>query len=301
MISSAYNAAHSGYQMYDYTSEDIVLSILQSGARYLEFNVFNSEFGQKAHPVVSMGYKTGEWKMMINDTPLELILEIIAKNAFTVYDSKEGVSNPDDPLFIGLNLNTNNNLDCLNLIAYLITNLFNERLLPNAYSFQNNDNIADIKMSNLTGKVILFASNGFQGSGLEEVVNYSWDNTDNNPNHSLQRLHYSKLSETGFNKHNLIEYNRTGFTIITPHMEGDIANNNYNPMLAFELGCQFVSMEFQYIDSNMDYYITKFKEHSFILKDENLQKGNINKSNKSPSNKTTTTKPTITKTTSKLK
>ena len=56
-ISSAYNASHSGYQMYDYTSEDIVLAVLQSGARYLEFSVFNSEFGANAFPVVSMGYK----------------------------------------------------------------------------------------------------------------------------------------------------------------------------------------------------------------------------------------------------
>jgi hypothetical protein len=43
-ICSAYNAAHTGYQMYDYTSEDMVLAVLQCGARYLEFNVFNSEF-----------------------------------------------------------------------------------------------------------------------------------------------------------------------------------------------------------------------------------------------------------------
>jgi hypothetical protein len=45
--------------MYDYTSENIVLSVLQSGARYLEFNIFNSEFGNKSYPVVSMGYKKG--------------------------------------------------------------------------------------------------------------------------------------------------------------------------------------------------------------------------------------------------
>ena len=44
-VASAYNAAHSGYQMYDYTSEKIVLSIIQSGVRYLEFNVFNDSLG----------------------------------------------------------------------------------------------------------------------------------------------------------------------------------------------------------------------------------------------------------------
>jgi len=265
-ISSAYNAAHSGYQMFDYTSEEIVLSVLQSGARYLEFNVFNSQFGSNAYPVVSMGYKTGEWKMMVTDTPLETIFETIANNAFKVYDGKEGVNNPDDPIFIGLNLNTNSNLDCLNLTAYLITKYFGDRLLPNAYSFQNNDHIADIKMSQLIGKVILFASDGFQGSGLEEIVNYSWDNTNNNPKHAMQRLHYSNITVSGFNKQELIDFNKTGFTIIVPHIEGDFWNTNYNPTLAFELGCQFVAMEFQYIDSNMDYYITKFKEKSFIMK-----------------------------------
>jgi hypothetical protein len=64
-------------------------------------------------------------------------------------------------------------------------------------------------------------------------------------------------------------------------------NTNYNPILAFELGCQFVAMEFQYIDGNMDYYITKYKQKSFILKDEALRAGKTNK-------KRTTTTPQTT-------
>lgn len=283
-VSSAYNASHAGYQMFDYTSEKIVLSTLQSGARYLEFNVFNSEYGSNAYPVVSMGYKKGEWKMTVVDTPLETIFETIANNAFKISDNKEGVENPDDPLFIGLNLNTNSNLDCLNLTAYLITKYFGERLLSNTYSFQNNDEIADIKMSQLIGKVIIFASDGFQGSGLEEVVNYSWDNTDNNPNHALKRLHYSELAKPGFDKNELIEFNKKGFTIIVPHVEGDFWNTNYNPVVAFELGCQFVAMEFQYLDSNMDFYITKYKEKSFVLKDDNLRAGKSKKNTKKNTN-----------------
>ena len=51
---------------------------------------------------------------------------------------------PDDPIFIGLNLNTNSNLSCLNLIGFLITKYFNNRLLDNTYSFQNTDKIAEI-------------------------------------------------------------------------------------------------------------------------------------------------------------
>ena len=272
-IASAYNTAHCGYQMYDYTSEKIVLSCLRSGARYLEFNIFNSEFGSKAYPVVSMGYKQGEWKMTINDIPLETIFEVIVNNAFKLNNGKEGVDNPDDPLFIGLNLNTNSNLKCLNLTAYLITKYFSERLLPNTYSFQNSDDIAKITLNQAQGKIIIFSSDGFQGSGLEEVVNYSWDNTNNNPNHSLQRLYYKDIIKPGFNKSNLLKFNKNGMTIIIPHQEGDFFTENYNPTIAFELGCQFISMNYQYIDVNMDYYITKFKISSLVLRDKEIRNG----------------------------
>jgi hypothetical protein len=271
-ISSSYNSAHSGYQMYDYTSELVVLSVLQAGARYLEFNIFNSEFGDNAYPVVSMGYKRGEWKMMVNDTPLEIIFQIIADNAFTINDSVNGVSNPEDPLFIGLNLNTNSNLGCLNLISFLINKYFSNKLLPNQYSYQNNDNIADMTLSQVSGKVIIFSSDGFQGSGLEEMVNYCWDNINNKPTHSLQRLHCSNITASTFDGNRLIEFNKKGFTIIVPHSEGDFFNTNYDTSIALGLGCQFIAMEFQYIDPYIDTYITLFKNRSLVLKEDNLLK-----------------------------
>ena len=275
-IASAYNAAHAGYQMYDYTSENIVLAALQSGARYLEFNVFNSEYGDKAYPVASMGYKNGEWKMMVNDTPMETILEIIANNAFKVYDGVEGCYNPDDAVFIGLNLNTNSNLSSLNLLAFLITKYFGDRLLPNAYSFQSSDVIGELTLAQVMGKVVIFSSDGFQGSGMEEVVNYSWDNTDSNTNHAMRRYLYSDLTKPGFDNQELIDFNRTGLSIVVPHKEGDFWNTNYNPVIAKQLGCQFIAMEFQYVDVNMDYYITLFKSRSMVMKDDDLLAGHTN-------------------------
>ena len=271
-VASAYNAAHSGYQMYDYTSETIVLSVLQSGARYIEFNVFNSEFGTNAYPVVSMGYKKGEWKMMVIDTPLEVIFDTISKNAFKISDGKFGVNNPEDPLFIGLNLNTNSNLSCLNLISMLILKYFRGRFLPSNYTFQNNGNIADIPLNQLIGKVVFFSSDGYQGSGLEEIINGCWDNVDNNPNHNLRRIHHSVFKEPKYDANKMIAYNKTGLTIIVPHIEGDFLNTNYDTIPAFESGCQFVAMEFQYIDGQMDSYITRFKDKSIVGKNKDLQK-----------------------------
>ena len=275
-IASAYNAAHVGYQMYDYTSQEIVLASLQSGVRYLEFNVFNSEYGDKAYPVASMGYKEGEWKMMVNDTPMETIFEIIANNAFKMHDGVEGCYNPEDAVFIGLNLNTNSNLSCLNLLAFLITKYFGDRLLPNAYSFQSSDDIGDLTLAQVMGKVVIFSSDGFQGSGMEEVVNYSWDNPNSNENHAMKRILYSDLTKPGFDKQELINFNRKGLTIVVPHQEGDFWNTNYNPIVAKELGCQFIAMEFQYVDVNMDYYITLFKTRSMVMKDDDLLAGRTN-------------------------
>lgn len=270
-IASSYNTTHSGYQMYDYTSELMVLKKLQCGSRYLEFNIFNNKFGSEAIPVVANGYKKGEWKMVLNTTPLEYCFDVIARNAFKIRTGDEGVPNPEDPIFIGLNLNTNNNIDCLDIVADLIIDYFRDKLLPTKYSFQSTDDFHSIKMNELMEKVIIFSSDGFQGSGLEELVNYSWDNVNNNPNHNMQRIHYSELNDDNFDNARLIEYNKKGLTIIVPHKEGDFLTKNYNPVKSFELGCQFVSMNFHEIDYNFDTYITEFKNNSILIKPKKLR------------------------------
>ncbi len=291
-IASSYNPCHVGYQMFDYTNEQVLLATLQSGARYIDLTIFNSEYGANAYPVVSSGYKKGEWKMMATDTPLETCFQTIANNAFKIKSGSNGVPNPEDPLFIGLNLNTNNNLDCMNVIAALAVKYFNERLLDSAYSYQNNSNIGNITMANLAGRVIFFSSDGFQGSGLEEIVNYCWDNYDNNPNHNLRRYYYKDLMVTGFDNVGLIDFNQNGLSIVVPHQEGDFYSGNYNPNLALSLGCQFVSMDYSYIDTNMDFYITQFKDTSFILKDTKLRNNTYTtKPNTTTTNSTTTTQP----------
>ena len=270
-INSSYNSAHAGYQMFDYTSEDIVLRKLQCGVRYFEFNIFNSEFGEKAIPVVSNGYKVGEWKLMLNNTPLEFCFDTIAKNAFKIKEGDSGVPNPEDPIFIGLNLNTNNNLDCLNILSDIILDYFRDRLLHTRYSYQSYENFPFVKLNQLMEKVVIFSSDGFQGSGMEELVNYCWDNVDNNPEHLMQRIHYSELEDENFNYKQLVQFNKKGITIIIPHKEGDFYTKNFNPMKALNYGCQFVAMDTHEIDYNLDTYISLFKSYSILIKPKELR------------------------------
>ena len=120
-------------------------------------------------------------------------------------------------------------------------------------------------------RVIIFASDGFQGSGLDEIVNYSWDNVNNSPNHRMQRLQYSDIIDPSYNSNALIEFNKSGMTIIVNHVEGDFFNNNYDPTKAFDYGCQLVTMEYQSVDSYMDIYMKSFKHSAFVLKDSGLR------------------------------
>jgi hypothetical protein len=264
-VSSSYNSALVQYQIFDYTNELILKAILKAGVRYIEFNIFNNEFGINSIPVVSNGYKQGEWKLTFNVLSFELICSIIAENAFTLAtDNSAGVPNPTDPLFIGLNLNTNNNIYCLDKVADHILFYFRKRLLTTRYTYQQS-NLAKAPLSDLINKVVIIASTGYQGSKLEELINGSWD-LDN-----IRRVHYSVFNDNNLDTNNWIEYNKRGLTIVVPHTEGDFWTQNYDPIIPWRCGCQFVAMNFQVVDTPMDTYITQFKNHSIYIKATSLR------------------------------
>ena len=263
-VASSYNTPLVYNQMLDYTSEEILLAVLQSGARYLEFNIFNSTFGPDAIPVVSNGYRTGEYQLTLNSITFESCCKVMSDHAFQQRINERGVPNHNDPLFIGLNLNTNNNIYCLDVLANIIMDYFKERLLDHEYSFQQN-NIANIKLKELKKKVVIFSSAGFEGSNMEELVNASWDDK------MMQRIHYSELEHSDFNRDKLISFNKKGITIVVPHQEGDFYTGNYDSNSAFKAGCQFVCMNYQYVDGNIDKYITQFKERCIMPKPKRLR------------------------------
>jgi hypothetical protein len=285
-ICSSYNSAVSGYQMFDYVSPEMVKKVIQCGCRYLEFQVFGNIFGSDAVPIVSTGYKTGEWKLSLNTVNLEDIFKIIRDNAFTVFDGIDGSPNNLDPLIISLDLKTNFNYLVNNKIQQLFSKYFFDYLLDPSYNYQSK-NIAQVPLKDLLGKVIIFSSDGFQGSTLEEIINYSWNYA------KLKKLHYKEIEQqldtnsvdktTSNNSSNiedkkaiiehneLKKFNMNGLTIVSPHKEGDFLTANFNPNNAWSLGCQFVGMNFQKIDKNMDIYVNKFNKRAFILKPKDLR------------------------------
>ncbi len=294
-VSSSYNSASSGYQMFDYVSADVVKKILQTGARYLEFQVFADRFGEDAQPVVSMGFKTGEWKLSLNTVYFEDVIKVIRENAFRVYDGVDGSPNNKDPLFISLNLNTNYNYFVNNKIQKIFSKYLINYLLDATYNYQAK-NIALTPLKDLMGKVVIFCSDGFQSSNLEEIVNYSWkfpymrkktsaeideeimaaptnsylkSKTSESPSKTFDEN--AKSTKSDIETSETKKFNNSGLTIVSPHKEGDFVTRNYDPKNSWSLGCQFVSMNFQKMDTNMDVYINKFKKYGFILKPKKLR------------------------------
>jgi hypothetical protein len=207
-ILSSYNSCLNNGQMLTYTSENILKQIIKSGARFVEFNVFSSKFGVGGKPVISNGYKRGEWKLTLNSVPFENVVATLKDNAFKTLSTDGGAPNPNDPLFISLNLSTGYNIYCLDLMADILLDYFNERLLDPKYAFQFSNNIHDIKMTELENKVVIFASNGFEGSKLEELVNGVWLDETNikgtNPNlMNLQETFMSKNKSHKTSKRNV--------------------------------------------------------------------------------------------------
>jgi len=67
---------------------------------------------------------------------------------------------------------------------------------------------------------------------------------------------------------NLPKENKNALTVVIP--EFDLFKMNYNPYDGFNLGCQFVCMNFQEPDKNLDMYMKKFKTFSVKQKPKHL-------------------------------
>ena len=289
-IASAYRPYVCGLHKYDYVSVEVFSEILKCGVRMVELEIFNSGYGVKVEPVVSVGTEEGEWKYTLNTINIKLFLREIAKVCFNLKD----VKTYKDPFILYLNLKTNKNIRCLNKVHKYIYEILGEYLLDSKYSYNSpnseSNDINNITIKDCKGKVLIFSSTGFEGTNLEEIINYSTASNYTLENNKDQyRILYVKqedvvdteedienYSNEDFHKitgQDLHKYNKCGFTILSPDTKSDgllsgITPINYEPGKGLEWGCQFIMMNYQNLDTNMSNYAYIFKDSSFVLKND---------------------------------
>tara|TARA_B100000767_G_scaffold101361_1_gene97320 strand:- start:1692 stop:3071 length:1380 start_codon:yes stop_codon:yes gene_type:complete len=291
-VASAYRPYVCYNHKYDYCSLEVFRDVLMAGPRFIELEIFNDSFSTDVEPVVATGSEEGEWQFSLNSLPLTEVLKVIVD---TVFNQQRVKKLYKDPFFIYLNLKVNRNLICLEKIAKYIYEILGQYLLDVNYSHnsqKSNTEFSNTPITNLQKRITIFAKSGFEGSPLEEIVNYSnvSDFTlDNNPHqHRLlymknidiiekeQDLVETSAFELDVKKDKLKEYNKCGMSIISP--EGDDADSflsnisprNIDPTKSLESGCQFIMMNYQMIDTHMSNYMYIFKDSSFILKNIDL-------------------------------
>lgn len=267
-VASSFRSCLGLSQRFDYVNVEVLASVIESGARLVWLDVFNDNMSADAMPVVSNGLNQGNWRYSLNSVKLEDALQKIATTAF----NPGRVNNYNDPFFIALNLNVQNNLKTLNKIKRLIIKHLKNKLLPSRYGFQSK-NISEVEIKELLGKIVIFTSGGYESSDLEELINYSWDKPDMRviSNKSIDENDKS-LDVVKLDRSEVKNFNTSNLTIVLPD-ENTMATKNYDPIYAFDTGCQFVCLNYQKPDSSMDSYITKFRESSFILRPKKFSGG----------------------------
>ena len=273
-IASAFRPYMGNHQFFNYIDLSITEKIITNGVRSIYVDIFNDNMGIEANPVISCGLKEGQWKLSLNTVPFEELCKLISTTCFNA----GYVNNFEDPFILMLNLNVNGNLTCLNKIRNNIYTHLRRYLLSNKYTY-GKVNMGQVPIKYLKNKLLIFTSNGYQHSDLEEFVNYSWDKE------SLKKISYEALDPNTINTdvikidgETLKNYNKNNLTIVTSSESisvTDIYTTNYNPNYFWDTGCQIVCMNYQLLDDHFDNYIAKFKNDSFISKPTILQGATI--------------------------
>ena len=284
-ISTSFRPYMGKNQYFDYCDLSITEKIIKSGSRAMYVDIFNDTMGLNANPVLGTGIRDGQWKLSLNTIKFEDFCRLLSIACF----NPGYVNNYDDPFILILNLNTNGNIYCLNKIHECILKYLKTYLLSNKYTFSK-VNISQEPIENFKKKIIILSSDGFKNSKLEEFVNYSFKKPE------LKKISYEALIQTEkedddetlstyidessnvlkIDGNILKNYNKQNLTLVTPN-ESTILSYNYDPTYFFETGCQFVAINYQLVDSDLDTYLTKFKTDSFVLKPSILRGAKVSK------------------------
>ena len=256
-IASSYKSFLPGSQYYDISSIDNIVNIIECGSRYIEMDIYQDTFCWSSKPMVYSGRLKGLWNYTTK-LNFETCITKIRETAF----GSQFVKNGTDPLFICLNIYTENNYKILRKIAKILDRQFGNKLLPSNYSYKTN-NLAQTPIKELIGKVIIISNDKWENSPMEEMVNFSWEMPFLR-NLSSEQVLYS------FDKVELREYNRRNITRVFPYIKAR-ESINYNPSECWLTGCQFVCMNYQTMDEFMLFYLDKFSKYSLVLKPEKLR------------------------------
>jgi len=234
---------------YDFCSLRVLQSILLFGAKFVELDIFNAGFSEDMlYPVVTNGYDKGEWKTCINKLSFEDCCNTVLKYGIQYWE--QNWTNAD-PIFLYLNCH-NLKTDTMNKMAEIIYRVFTEKYLPPKDYCSAKKNIMDRLPSEFYNKVIII-SNVFGDKStprLDEMINlttYYKGTAAASASAYFEDVPYSNNFKINSKKLTFVYEDSPGNELV-----------NYNPIVPWIKGAQFVGMHFQSNDPNMMQYLKMF-------------------------------------------
>lgn len=236
------------YTAGNYVSTKMLESVIGAGARFLDFDVYSKyDNDGKIMPIVQ-----SEW---LEKKPLNYIT---LHNCFLKIREVGFLKHYNDPLFVHLNLKTNN-IETLNKIANLFLTTFSgDNLIGPGYHYKDRKSISKMPICKFLKKIILVVSGNCEGTYLDEITNI-------HTSHNARIVSESKADYPG-QPHDFAFDNQNMLTILKPDL-----STNLNPSRPFSHGCQFVLMNLWKYTKQVKTHANFFKNCSFVLKKFDLQ------------------------------
>ena len=277
-ISSSFNSPLIGNQKRDYLSLEFFKEVIDSGARYLEFQINPSSTNDFPEPIVGTGEVNNNWGDSMNFLKLDDVLKTIRQSAFN--------NKMNYPLIIYLDFNSSNKHllkrtgELINayLGDYVVNNgryvklpfvfekmcFFNRKIL--FLSSLNNSNFMKTPLETIVLPELGFVRRIFYDDigkqlSIEKTLSKKSQREDNNKFNENYKTYkdiidkvnkstnkgksfYDILVEEEY-ENPLLHFNKVGLTIIIPHKKEDNFTLNYEPQSYWDNGCQIVAMNFQ--------------------------------------------------------
>ena len=129
----------------------------------------------------------------------------------------------------------------------------------------NGENITAKPLMDFIGKTIIICdnrNNNFRNTPLEELINITSSSL------FLRGLRNYNVQYTP-DMDGLITYNKKNMSLVMPDLSS--LNTNQNAALQQKYGCQMTLMNYQNLDTNLEYYFKFFASSAFVLKPKALR------------------------------
>lgn len=267
-VKTAYNCCSPGNFTNSFVSICALRHCVTLGARCLDFEIYSLDF----EPVISTSSVSSALvsSFFIKETfnSLKLTDALYYIKYFALEDSNNGgAPNHQDPLFLHFRIMTNQ-LTTIDLIAKYLTEILGDTLLGASFGQNNLDqSLSGNALLQFCNRcIIMVESNTMNSATIEKSTLWPIVNimTNSSKYKSLRASNITQMSDS--DRTDLATFNKHYATIVLPDVGNE--SSNFNPQLAISSGCQFIGMNFQNFDSNLETYFKIFADqgYSYILK-----------------------------------